>query len=136
MSKPARGYIIGPQGRLVFEYNPPEFSVQRSVNYVTHSAPGVEYPRTQFVSGDVETFPLDLFLANENSIEQDILFIESMAPPRANTVLFSPPPIMLFSYGTFVRRVVLVSYNITRNWFDKSLNPLRAEVRLDFRVVL
>lgn len=61
---PIKGYIknVSTGERKTFQFNPPTITTTRGANYAALTAPGISYPRMQYVNGDFETFTVPLFL--------------------------------------------------------------------------
>lgn len=141
MGKGARtkGYIKNLTTGTIkkFIYNPTGFETERSVNFVEISSPGSSYPHFQYASGGAKSVSFDLFLYDTQSGEtqQYINFLEGLCPKENSTSSFNKPPLVLFAFGSFVEKCILLSVGIEYTMFDSSLNPTQATAKLKLQVV-
>ena len=121
-----------------FQYNPTTLSYSRGVTYVDISAPGMPYPNTQFVKGNIRSFSVPLFFydnPNTGVIKKYINFLGSFLPPETNVQGYRKPPEMTFCYGYFIRRCVLEDLNISIESIDAKGEPIQAVITLQLRQV-
>lgn len=124
--------------KMSFQYNPTVLSYSRGVTYADISAPGMPYPLTQYVKGNVRTFPVDLFFydsPNTGAIKKHIKFFEGLVPPEDNSVKFTRPPTVTFCYGYFIRKCVVENLTINIDQTDSSGEPIQALISLQLRQV-
>ena len=124
--------------KMSFQYNPTNFSYSRGVTYTDISAPGMAYPNTQFVKGNVRSFPITLFFydnPNTGVIKKYMNFIGGFLTPETNSSKYTKPPEMTFCYGYFIRRCVLEDFNITIDRIDEDGEPIQATFTLQLRQV-
>lgn len=125
-------------GELVsFQYNPSTFEYSRGATYAEIASPGMSYPLTQFVRGNIRVFPLELFMYDNPStgvIKKYENFLKGLVPPEKNGN-YTKPPDFLFCYGSFIKKCVLDEYRVVYERVDKNKNPLQATVSLTLRQV-
>lgn len=138
-----KGYIenIRTGGILRFQFNPEEITDSSSVEYRDIKSPGISYPVYQYVGGEPRTIEFTLFLDNTetksgpNVILRAIGFLESFLPVPNRGTRYTPPSSLLFAFGPMVKTCILESMPITYKAFDRSLQPLRAEVTITLKVI-
>ena len=140
MSQVIKGWIKNNSTgkKMSFQYNPTNFEYSRGVSYTDISAPGMAYPNTQFVKGNVRSFSVPLFLYDNPStgyIKSFMSFLGGFLTPETNQSGYTRPPEMLFCYGQFVRRCVLEDLNINIERMDGDGNPIQAVLTLQLRQV-
>lgn len=123
-----------------FQFNPETFEYSRSVTYADNVAPGMAYPKTQFVHGDAREFDVELFMYDRQLepcgiIKDYINFIGQFLTPEENVAGYLRPPQMLFFYGYFVRKCVLTNLNIKIETFDTDGTPTQARITMTLRQV-
>lgn len=121
-----------------FQYNPTTFAYSRGATYADISAPGSCYPDTQFVKGNVRSFPVSLFLydnPNTGYIKDFMSFLGGFLTPEINIADYTRPATMTFCMGYFVRTCVLEDFNIIIEQFDDSGEPIQAVFELQIRQV-
>lgn len=125
---------------LTFQYNPPEFEDSHMVNYAPLTSPGMSYPMFQYVGGEVRRVTFELFLdAREDPtrslVKKHIAFLHDFIPRANSGKAFTPPAIMVFAFGWFVKNCLLEDMKIRYEMFDEELNPIRATVQLTLAVI-
>lgn len=124
--------------KMPFLYNPSDLEYSRSASYVDISAPGMSYPNTQYVKGDIRTFSVDLFLYDNPStgaILDSEEFINELLPPESNVKGFTQPPEITFCLGYFIKRCVVEDYTVKIERFDTNGDPIQARFTLRLRQV-
>ena len=140
MNKGARrkGYIKNLKtGKLKhFLFNPTSLNRNMGANFNSMSAPGSSYPKFQYINGRESNISIDLFLyGNRGEVTDFIKFLETLLPPQKSGGMFSPPPTLLFVFGSTVRKCILETMNENTTLFDRNLNPRIATVSLSMKVV-
>lgn len=138
-----RCYIIRmtDNKRFTFQFNPTSVPYSRSANYATIDSPGMAYPLTQFVSGNVREFSFEVFCYDNagghstGKIKKARKFLESLLPPEKNKKSFTKPPVFEFAYGYFVRKLVLLQLDVDDTWLDEDGEPLMTTFTLTVRQV-
>lgn len=121
-----------------FQFNPSGLQYSRSASYVEVSAPGMSYPNTQYVKGDLREFSVELFMYDVPStglISDYEEFLNSFLPPETNTKGYSKPPEMTFCFGYFIRKCVLSSLDTSVERFDSEGKAVQARFTLNLRQV-
>jgi len=124
--------------KMSFQFNPTNLSYSRGASYVDISAPGMAYPDTQFVKGNVRSFPVPLFFydnPNTGVIKKYLEFFEGFLTPETNTSDYTQPPTMTFCFGYFIRKCVLEDLNVLIELMDEDGEPIQATVTLQLRQV-
>lgn len=135
-----KGYIknLKTGKTMKFQFNPENFEYSRGVTYSEIVSPGMSYPDTQFVHGNIRSFPVELFLYDKphtRVINKFMSFIGGFLTPETNTPNYTKPPEMLFCYGYFIRRCVLEDLNIKIEEYDEWGQPTMARFTLQLRQV-
>ena len=123
-----------------FQFNPEELKYSRGVNYTDNVAPGMAYPRTQFVSGQSREFDIDLFLYDRfiepcGIIKDYMCFFGQFLTPEENVPDWKRPPQLLLFYGYFVRKCVLTNFDIQITNMDENGTPTMAHFILTLKQV-
>lgn len=139
MGKGARtkGYIKNlATGQIKsFLYNPSSFSTSRSVNIGEITAPGCSYPRFQYISGGAKTINIDLFLyGNNDEVNSYKAFLNSFLPVES-AISFKTPPMMLFAFGSYMKKCVLEGFDEEYVSFHDDLRPKQMTIKLTLKVV-
>ena len=122
----------------VFQFNPTTLEYGRSAEYTEISAPGSSYPVAQFVKGNAREFEVELFLYDHiysGTIDGAEKYFSKFLPDESNKNRYSKPPIMLFMYGTFIRKCVLLEMTLTKERHNDFGLPVQARLRLRLRQV-
>lgn len=140
MGKGARtkGYIKNMKTGEIrqFMYNPTSFGTERSVEFNEMSAPGSSYPKFQYVSGQVRGIELMLFLHGEGSkVVTNIDFLNNLLPEENSSGRFNKPPVVLFAFGSFIKKCIVESVSVSYEEFHADLKPRIAVVGLSLKVV-
>lgn len=125
-------------GILRAQFNPTSIPYGRSANYATIESPGMAYPLTQFVNGNVRQFSFELFFYDKpftGRINTARKFLEALLPPESNSKSFTKPPTFKFAYGYFVKTLVLEQLDIDDSWLDGDGQPLQTTFTLTVRQV-
>lgn len=81
----------------------------------------------------IQSFLYPERMVENNKYTEDIpLFVEG---GMVSSHQFRPPATLLFSYGKFVLRGVLLSAPVEYTLFDYDLTPIRANVSVEFKVI-
>ena len=133
-----KGYIKNAgTGKIVeFLYNPSSYTTSRQMNYQELTAPGISYPQFQFVSGGAKEINFTLFLyGTEGEPKQFINFLNDFLPREKSDYPFMRPPEMLFAFGAYIKKCILVSFNEEYIEFNEDLTPKLVEIALTLKVV-
>lgn len=135
-----KGYIKNRSTGVIknFMFNPSELEFERGATYAEISAPGLSYPITQYVRGNIVTFSVPLYIYDKpysGEVKKWEDFLNSFVPPTVNTGGYVKPDEMLFVMGNFIRRCVVESLNTHYTSFTDSLIPNEATFTLNLRQV-
>ena len=138
MGARTKGYIkelkTGKMKR--FLYNPSTFSDSTTVKYNNIESPGCSYPLTQYISGGEMTISVEIFLYDRHKhskVPEYISFFERFLPKKGKR--FSPPSPLLFVFGDYIERCVLVSMERNYQMMDSNLRPVQATIKLSLKKV-
>lgn len=124
--------------KFVFQFNPEQIPYSRGVNYSSIESPGMSYPLTQYVGGQVREFSFEVFYYDNphtGKIKKARKFLEGLLPPEKNKKKFSKPPAFTLAYGYFVKRYVLTNLSVNDEWLNKDGQPLMTRFTLTVRQV-
>lgn len=135
-----RCYIIRNDNnkKLTFQFNPQSVPYSRSANYTTIDSPGMSYPLTQYVGGNVREFSFEVFYYDNpfsGKINKARKFLEGLLPPEKNKKKFKKPPTFTFAYGYFVRKLVLEQLDVNDEWLNSDGQPIMTRFTLTVRQV-
>lgn len=138
-----RAYIVNNSNnrKLEFQFNPTRIPYGRSATYATIDSPGMSYPLTQYVGGQVREFSFDLYfydyVGNNKSsgkINTVRKFLEELLPPEDNRS-YRKPPTFTLAFGYFVKTLVLINLEVNDDWIDEDGNPISTTFSLTVRQV-
>ena len=122
-----------------FQFNPEKHSYSRGGTFSEISSPGLCYPLTQWVKGNIREFPVSLYLFDApeftNLIPEFTNFIGRFLTPETNIPNYTRPPSMTFCFGTWIRKCVLTNLDITWERTDNEGRPIEANLTLTLRQV-
>ena len=135
-----RCYIIRNDNnkRMTFQFNPTSVPYSRSANYATIDSPGMSYPLTQYVGGNVREFSFEVFYYDNpfsGKINKARKFLEGLLPPEKNKKTFTKPPTFTFAYGYFVKKLVLEQLDVNDEWLNADGQPVMTRFTLTVRQV-
>lgn len=135
-----RCYIIRNDNnkKLTFQFNPQTVPYSRSANYTTIDSPGMSYPLTQYVGGNVREFSFEVFYYDNpfsGKINKARKFLEGLLPPEKNKKKFTKPPTFTFAYGYFVKKLVLEQLDVNDEWLNADGQPVMTRFTLTVRQV-
>lgn len=162
-----RCYIVrnSDNKKMEFQFNPTSIPYSRGAKYNSIESPGMSYPITQYVGGEVREFTIKLFYydVSENGLSSDRkepykivygsgrtvisnhviagkinkarIFLESLLPPEYNDNGYYKPPTFTLAYGYFVKTLVLMKLDVNDIRLDELGNPIQTEFTLTVRQV-
>ena len=135
-----RCYIINNKTskKLTFQFNPESMPYSRSANYTSIDSPGMSYPLTQYVGGNVREFSFEVFYYDRpysGKIDEARKFLEALLPPEKNTKKFTKPPTFTLAYGYFVKTYVLTNLQVNDELMNSDGNPVITRFTLTVRQV-
>ena len=122
-----------------FQFNPEKHSYGRGSSFSEVSSPGLPYPLTQWVKGNLREFSVELYLHDAPVQTGTILdftnFIGRFLPPETNVKGYKKPPSMTFCFGIWIRQCVLTNLDITWERTDDAGRPIEARFNMTLRQV-
>jgi len=128
-----------PQPRVVVQFNPTEYGIDRGSSYAELQVPGLNTPVLQFVRGEAQTLSLELFLdgtdqrARSNPDETVEGRLEKIRAFVTIDEHLHAPPVCLFQWQHIRFQGVVTSLKEKYTLFDESGNVLRARVTLTLK---
>src|SRR5215813_1351154 len=97
--------------KIPVQFNPEEYTLSRDINYAQAAIPGLSGPVLQFVSGNMQTLEMELFLdtyeqhkvANRviNQAQSDVRdLVKRVTDLMAIDPTTHAPPVLLFTWGS------------------------------------
>lgn len=135
-----RCYIIrnDTNKKMTFQFNPTSIPYGRGANYTSIESPGMSYPLTQYVGGQVREFSFEVFYYDKpysGKINTARKFLEGLLPPETNKSSFTKPPTFTLAYGYFVKTYVLTHLEVNDEWMDENGQPIMTRFTLSVRQV-
>ena len=122
-----------------FLFNPSTVNTKRTVGYAVLSSPGCSYPKFQYLDGGQKTISFELFLhGTKGEVQSYITFLEGLLPKEDSSAKFKKPPEVLFAFGNFIDKCILLDIDIGYEAYrvkDKELVPTQAKVKLNLVAV-
>ena len=122
----------------IFQFNPESMPYSRGANFTTIESPGMSYPLTQYVGGQVREFSFEVFYYDKpysGKINTARKFLEGLLPPEKNTSSFKKPPTFTLAYGYFVKKYVLTNLEVNDEWMNSNGQPIMTRFTLTVRQV-
>jgi LysM repeat protein len=115
-------------------FNPKEYSVQKSVQWEPHKAPGLDTPEQEFTSGNPAVMSVELFFdtyEEKKDVRQEHTDkIMDLALVNADK---HRPPLVLFSWGGFQFKGVVESLTLRFMMFLSDGKPCRATAAVQIK---
>lgn len=124
--------------KLTFQFNPTQMPYSRGAKFSSIDSPGMSYPLTQYVGGQVREFSFEVFYYDNpysGKIKKARKFLEGLLPPEKNKKTFKKPPTFTLAYGYFVKTYVLTNLSVNDEWLNEDGNPLMTRFTLSVRQV-
>jgi hypothetical protein len=129
--------------RIPVMFNPDEYTLNRDINYANAAIPGLSGPVLQFVSGNMQTLEMELFLdsyeqhkvgsAVVNEAQSDVrLLTAKITDLMAIQPSTHAPPVLLFSWGSLAFTCVLARAQQRFIMFLPGGTPVRARLNVTF----
>ena len=115
-------------------FNPKEYSIQKSVQWEPHKAPGLDLPEQQFTSGNPAVLTVELFFDTYET-KEDVKKKHTDALLKLATVDVSlhRPPLVMFQWGSQKFKGVMESVSLRYTMFLPSGKPCRAVANLSIK---
>lgn len=133
-----KGYIKNLKTNIIksFMYNPTSFSTSRTVSFGELTSPGISYPKFQYIAGQVRTISIQIFLNGEPSSVVDYVgYYEGLLPSEKSGDVYNAPPVILFAFGSFIKKCLVESVNTEYMSFTDTLQPKTVIITLSMKVV-
>src|SRR3954469_16737642 len=115
-------------------FNPKEYSVQKSVQWEPHKAPGLDTPEQEFTSGNPAVLNVELFFDTyEDKKDVRTLHTEKVMALALVDADKHRPPLVMFSWGGFQFKGVVESLNLRYTMFLPDGKPCRATANLSIK---
>lgn len=106
---------VGNEGNIPCVFNPTDFNIERSVNYVQHRIPGTDRPVLQFMNGEAETMSVsllfDTYSAGEGSGQNSVAESTAKADaPKTDVRTFTEPLMKLTTVNEDIHAPSLVEF--------------------------
>lgn len=124
--------------RLSLQFNPTDIPWGRSAKFSEIVAPGMSYPKTQYVGGEAREFDFDCFYYDKpysGKIKEAMDYFEELMPPYWNDPDFEKPPLFTINYGFLHCTCVLKTISVKEMQQDEDGNPIMATINLAVRQV-
>src|SRR5205807_847427 len=115
-------------------FNPKEYSIQKSVQWEPHKAPGLDTPEQEFTSGNPAVLSVELFFdTNEEKKDVRKEHTEKVMTLALVEKKVHRPPLVQFSWGGFIFKGVVESLTIRYTMFLPDGRPCRATANLQIK---
>jgi nucleoid-associated protein YgaU len=129
--------------RIPVQFNPEEYTLNREINYAQAAIPGLSAPILQFVSGNLQTLAMELFLdsyeqhkvgsTTVNSAQSDVrVLVKRVTDLMAIEPSTHAPPVLLFTWGSLAFTCVLANCSQRYTMFLPEGIPVRARLTVTF----
>jgi contractile injection system tube protein/LysM domain-containing protein len=124
-------------------FNPEEYTVNRDINYAQTAIPGLSAPVLQFVSGNMQTLEMQLFLDTyeEHRVGARVINparddVRRLARQVTDLMNIDPathaPPVLLFTWSSLSFTCVLAKASQRFTMFLPDGTPVRAQLQVTF----
>ena len=114
-------------------FNPKEFSVQKSVQWEPHKAPGLDLPEQEFTSGNPAVLSVELFFdtyEEKKGVHEHTDKLKVLAEVDADK---HRPPLVMFSWGKIKFKGVVETLNLRFTMFLSTGVACRAVANLTIK---
>jgi Contractile injection system tube protein/LysM domain len=114
-------------------FNPKEYSIQKSVQWEPHKAPGLDLPEQEFTSGNPAVLAVELFFdtyEDNASVKDHTDQLMALALVDADS---HRPPLVQFQWGDFTFKGVIESLALRYTMFLSDGKPCRATANLSVK---
>lgn len=129
--------------RIPVMFNPEEYTVTRDINYAQTAIPGLSSPVLQFVSGNMQTLDMELFLDSYeehkvgdrvvNGAQDDVRRLTRQVTDLMNIEAAThAPPVLLFTWASLSFTCVLARATQRFIMFRPDGAPVRARLQVTF----
>jgi hypothetical protein len=114
-------------------FNPKEYTIQKSVQWEPHKAPGLDLPEQEFTSGNPAVLSVELFF----DTYEDKSSVKDKTDEIYGLALVNPdkhrPPLVMFSWGDVTFKGVIESLSVRYTMFLNDGKPCRAVINLSIK---
>lgn len=116
-------------------FNPKEYSIQKSVQWEPHKAPGLDLPEQQFTSGNPAILSVELFFDTYEKKSSDVKteYTDKLFDLAAVDKSLHRPPLVVFKWGSQQFRGVIESLSVRYTMFHNNGKPCRAVANLSIK---
>jgi len=115
-------------------FNPKEYSVQKSVQWEPHKAPGLDTPEQEFTSGNPAVLSVELFFDTyEGKTDVRTEHTDKIMTLALVDADKHRPPLVMFSWGGFTFKGVVESLTLRYTMFLPDGKPCRATANLSIK---
>jgi nucleoid-associated protein YgaU len=129
--------------KIPVQFNPEEYTFERTINYAETAIPGLSSPLLQFVNGNLQTLEMELFVdayeehkvgsAVVNRARSDVrVLTRQITDLMAIEPSTHAPPVVLFAWGTLTFTCVLARASQRFVMFLPDGTPVRARLSVTF----
>lgn len=129
--------------RIPVQFNPEEYTLQRDIHYAQAAIPGLSAPILQFVSGNLQTLDMELFLdsyeqhkvgsTEVNAAQSDVrVLVAQVTDLMSIEPTTHAPPVLLFTWGSLAFTCVLSRATQKYTMFLPDGTPVRARLNVSF----
>jgi nucleoid-associated protein YgaU len=129
--------------KIPVQFNPEEYTLNRDINYAQASIPGLSAPILQFVSGNLQTLEMELFLDSYekhkvgstvvNEAQTDVrILVKKLTDLMSIEPTTHAPPVLLFTWGSLAFTCVLARVTQRFVMFLPTGIPVRARLNVTF----
>jgi len=114
-------------------FNPKEYSIQKSVQWEPHKAPGLDTPEQEFTSGNPAVLSVELFFDTyeaKTDVHDHTDKVMALALVNADK---HRPPLVMFQWGTTKFEGVMESLTLRYTMFHSDGKPCRATANLSIK---
>ncbi len=120
--------------RVVVQFNPEEYTLQKEVQYAQATVPGLSTPLLQFAHGGLQSLDMELLLdAREAGVNDVRELVDSVVGLMAIDPTTHAPPVALFTWGSLTFKCVLASASQRFVLFRSDGVPSRARLQVSFQ---
>ncbi len=115
-------------------FNPKEYSIQKSVQWEPHKAPGLDLPEQQFTSGNPAVLTVELFFDTyETKDDVKGKYTDKLLKLATVDETIHRPPLVMFTWGSQKFKGVIESLSLRYTMFLPSGKPCRAVANLSIK---
>jgi nucleoid-associated protein YgaU len=129
--------------KVPVQFNPEEYTLSHDINYAQAAIPGLSAPILQFVSGNLRTLAMELFLDSYemhqvgsrtiNAAQSDVrVLVRQVTDLMSIEPATHAPPVLLFTWGSLAFTCVLARASQRFLMFLPDGTPVRARLNVTF----